>query len=650
MTSTAFSARAGEEAEPWAPPHCDVPRRGLPLTALVETAARPHRSLLSAMSASGEASIAEAVRLIMECRDVAQASRLIAGIVAIRVASLGQPTTVHDALEWFSGERIGAQPGILSLEWGPTRDENLTGLLPYVLDPFGLTTRRSLLSGRGSARERTARKGLGTFYTPGDVARGLAAEVITTSTRGVLDPACGAGVFLRAAFSELSTQRPAHQAVRSLVGVDIDPLAIDACALVLTHDWLRREALAAGESPGERFAVVRRQLTCGNALDLFAESAQDPLFGSATAGVGHHSLPPAIDAVLMNPPFASARALVSKTRASYASLSAAPRSSSSNLAWPFWELVARATSWTGRAGVVLPLSIAYRNDPAARAARRAAFATGSWEFRFFDRTPDAIFGDDIKQRIAIGIKRPGPVGHIRTHSLRRWSADRRDAALRFEPAEGTSYRATDGPMLKIGSDLERAALERLQKGGATLGERVRAARLVAPAELTDTGREIIIAPTAYNWIGVFRGSAAALEARRAAAGKVAQLLFPTKAMADAAYGVIASRVFLWWWRVTGDLFHVPLRVLTGAPFDLGRPAEHELRTLAEAGRRCWAAAFADPIVSINRGVRTVAYAASDAAALDTVDTAVCLAFGLDREFVRFVREDSERLRIAGRSG
>jgi hypothetical protein len=580
-------------------------------------------------------------------------ARLVAGIVAICASIEGRRVSVGDALRWFFGLKRSAAVFTEELEaarWGAEPDEQLAALLPYVLDPFGLTTRRALLRGQACGGERATRKRLGTFYTPGDVVRVLADEVITPETRHVLDPACGAGAFLRAAFTRLTSSIPPERAVERLHGVDIDAAAVDACALVLVHDWLMRQPLRAEELPADRFERVRSRLVCADALDLFAEPFQSrPLDGDAQTA--RASFPRYFDAILTNPPFARSGASSGPAASGYQALRVARDPAGVNMMWPFWELASRIVTRGGRIGIVLALSAAYSNGAIARATRRAVFGRGSWEMRFFDRSPDALFGDDVKQRVALALRRPGSPALLRTTGMRRWSVDRRAAALFSVGAgEGVDLPAEDGPVMKIGSATEREALERLRSLASTLGDATSDVRLASATGLDLGERAIAVAPTAYNWIGAFRDTAVARDARRHVAGKLAQLTFRSRVIADAAYGVIVSHVFLWWWRVTGDLFHVPLTVLTQAPFPIHKCSQAQLDALAAVGRRHWLSARDTPVAAVNKGVATVAYrAAADSDAQALVDRAVGEALGLAPEFVQFTRNDAARLRIAGRA-
>lgn len=631
----------------WAPPLQDVPLRGQPMSSKVERAAAPYRRVLDGLQQWTTEDLSKLSIPLIGSYDQDRSARLLAGIAAVRASLTGASVDVLDALAWFRGAPVAGAGGATA-RWNGGSDDHLTALLPYVLDPFGETTRRAVIAGRACENERGLRKSRGTFYTPGDVARTLAADVITPDCRTVLDPAVGAGVFLRAAFTRLVDHMVPSEAVRCLYGIDIDPAAIDASALVLTHDWLERQPLRVGEVPAQRFMDVRSRLVCADALQLLASCGRVDLLSFS---IDHEPrvLPDEFDAVLMNPPFAKVGGAATPTlAATYKSLQAAPRPGGVNMAWPFWELASRIVSEEGRAGIVLPMSIAYRDDAVARASRGAAFSRGRWELRFFDRAPDALFGDDVKQRVALAIRREGAPGTLLTSRLRRWSVESRPTALAESPNTVVTSAGED-VVPKVGSALEAATIVHLRGLGATLGDGLKSARLSAAADLDGGEVSVIVAPTAYNWIGAFRDVTVARLSRRHAAGKLGDLAATTPTMADAVYCLLASRLFLWWWRAVGDLFHLPLGAIVRAPFPLHLSGPGAIERVAGAGRRCWSAALTAPITATNRGVKTVAYAPPpDSAALDAADQALGTALGLSDEFVRLIRDDAERLRTAGR--
>ena len=84
------------------------------------------------------------------------------------------------------------------------------------------------------------RRARGVFFTPPDVAARLTALAVASTDHGtattVVDPACGAGVFLLAAgrcMVDRGVADPATVARRHLFGADIDPASVEACRQLL---------------------------------------------------------------------------------------------------------------------------------------------------------------------------------------------------------------------------------------------------------------------------------------------------------------------------------------------------------------------------------------------------------------------------------
>lgn len=136
---------------------------------------------------------------------------------------------------------------------------------------------------------RTKKNG-GVFYTPAYVCQYIAERSLAANNGSpprILDPSCGGGAFLLAAYRHLRMQYPSIEPKRlagSLHGVDIDPEAVQVARRSL---WL--EALADGTTDAAARHLAERltsQIACGDVLT-------DPAIG--TAGP--------FDVVLGNPPY-----------------------------------------------------------------------------------------------------------------------------------------------------------------------------------------------------------------------------------------------------------------------------------------------------------------------------------------------------------
>lgn len=139
--------------------------------------------------------------------------------------------------------------------------------LRAVPDPFGLLAQRlrsrvlELAGGAVRIGRSDSQKDEGGFYTPFRLARRLAAQALGTfeTPPSILDPACGAGTFLAAAFdltyAELELRRrndpaarlePVAWTVAALHGVELDPTALLAARLSIAVRAARAERALAG--------------------------------------------------------------------------------------------------------------------------------------------------------------------------------------------------------------------------------------------------------------------------------------------------------------------------------------------------------------------------------------------------------------------
>ena len=283
-------ARSLTATSQWRPPEADVPAPRLPLTARIERLAQPLRAAIWELAESlDERSVAEMSRWFAAPDQIddriglefqhERIARVIIGawlIATLRKEAQGPEfgLSIPEGNFWFWAREIsGPDPRTLK-EVREALNAHGSGeaeaLLPYLLDPFGLTTRIATRRGTGDHGERRARKEVGTFYTPGDVAR-LLAEDAVDGDGPVFDPACGTGVLLRAAFSRMCCDLavPPGQALGCLYGMDIDPRAIDACALVLAHDLLARQGGRSGDG-GTAWRLARLNLAVADSLSAFS--------------------------------------------------------------------------------------------------------------------------------------------------------------------------------------------------------------------------------------------------------------------------------------------------------------------------------------------------------------------------------------------
>lgn len=310
----------------------------------------------------------------------------------------------------------------------------LLRVVPAVLDgALGLV-------GVGIAERRRR----GSFATPPQLAAVLAAHALPAAQVAVptvVDPACGPGALLVAAFERLlALGVPAAAAFDALHGVDADPAAVAVCRAVLV---LRARAAGLERTPADLSARV----VVGDAL-----MGPSPRCPAGTGLVWHEAFPAVLDragadpepvtgwqggfgAVLANPPWERLK-VTGKDWAGApppdlrADLAAGARSlrdagrhpltgaGELNAYLPFVETCWRLLAPDGRAALVVPAGVA--SDRSSSALLRAVLDAGALEHLHLLDPPDALF-DGVSRRVAVAVvvlgagphrARPGRAAHV----------------------------------------------------------------------------------------------------------------------------------------------------------------------------------------------------------------------------------------------
>jgi hypothetical protein len=475
---------------------------------------------------------------------------------------------------------------------------------------------------------REIRKRQGIYYTPADVANFMVSSALTRDNRTVFDPACGSGVFLRASALTAGDEDLA------VYGCDISPWAVEAAAYVVLSARLRRESdlppllqwhlcrmnLATADSlaldPSTSLARAQQ-----NERDIEVRLAQKELLsgslpppsasGDALTGLGALFPPllPGADVLVTNPPYAplGRRADVESLTSRFNSLVSDRIGRKTNMYPLFVEQAWRLTRAKGRACLVVPLSLAFSSDPSLRALRKAMQSvSGGWSLCFFDRAPDALFGDDVKTRNAI-IGYDGSSSGIRTSQLLKWTSRTRPAL--FQAIRDTVLHTDITDRIpKLGSTEEARLYEGLRSTNWKLGESI----LSLGSTNRDGGTSLVgdsvyVGRTAYNWLSCMRNLGAYERENGLDQPALTRIVVSRREEADALYATLASRLVYWLWRVEGDGFHVPSSFLTQLPVSLARMNERSLTRLAVLGERLWSKASRAPILSVNKGRRTVSF-------------------------------------------
>lgn len=573
--------------------------------------------------------------------------------------------TLRDAELWFYGEHSRDLPAIAPntspFTAPPGSPVTARALLPYLLDTHDLGTRRAVLRDREQATHQRRRRRRGVYYTPGDVARLVlnSCRVDPRRFTSLLDPAVGSGVFpWTAALLELVEPE-------GLFGIDSDPSIAERAATTLMSatlqhfedraPWcvwhLHRMNLATRDSLGLSTGGGESTDTLANRVSIRGQLlAGDYIKPAIEQDVGADlvDLFPELDGgaelVVSNPPYARMGTACAELHADrFGIFGSAPPTPATNTYLPFLELGMRLVDpAAGAMSFVVPLSLGFDSGKHATALREMFQERGGgWDFRFFDRTPDALFGDDIKTRNCVVTWHANGRG-IATTPLLRWTSRTRSEFMSNPPPVTEITEEISAGVPKVGSVSEAGLHGHLGAWVHRLGS-VCDMRTESPESLAFLGQApvVAVAPTAYNWLNVVREPALLTSYGHDASSGYTVLKFASDSHADAAYAVLASRLVFWLWRSQGDGFHVTNAFLRSIPWPeppadqlaLDRSGSPATGPLAELGRALWLAASSEPVRSVNRGRTSIAFPGTvDERLISRLDHALFRCFDVPERF------------------
>lgn len=672
-------------------PRLSVPRRGHVLSSTAESFGAPIRmavaGIATALRHSTPSTIVSpymwaagppSVELTRSLAEMTAWHLCTQWVLGTALGSISDAATLSDAAMWFApydadslaGIAAGLSPRVQSVALAQLRSIAdpiaLAELMPYVLDPHGPGSRLSVMRDPKTQATRERKRSSGSFYTPADVADHMAKRAFLHAPLchplTVFDPACGTGVFLRAALAALCTTHPTANpltlAEQSLFGVDVDPWAVDASAYVLLHDVLAKQHRTR-RTPRAIWSLLRGNLALADALSIDpadgvdASETQQCLrhlrqTASFTAGkgVGRVAINVLFPTMLRgphiiigNPPYAPIgnRPDLAELGAIFETLR--PVGAASDIHPLFLEQMVRLAAPDTSGALVLPLSIAFNSRAQFAAGRRIiSKATGTWRFSFFDREPHALFGEDVKTRNTIvswSRKASDAQTQIMTGPLLKWRGDSR--ARLFETIHFTEIAAAiDDGIPKLSGSLQSEVFTLLHSRQARLAHDMLS---LAGSDLTNTfqadASTVFVGGTAYNFINAFLKPPAHMQpSGLPSANTVHAISCASPNDAAVIYAILSSRLTFWLWHVIGDGFHVSKAFLANLPIGLSSLIEADHARLAELGNQLWARLKTEPLTSNNRGRTSLAFPAARAREQQQqIDLLLVSALGLPDSFI-----------------
>ena len=300
----------------------------------------------------------------------------------------------------------------------------------------------------------------------------------------------------------------------------------------------------------------------------------------------------------------------------------------------------------GFGAIVCPLGLAYNNSDTKTLRRKIQGQSRQWNFAFFDRSPDALFGDMVKTRNVVLYCGSSTTGSpdIRTTHLLRWTRPLRSKLWsRIHPIPiGTGVDISEF-VPKVGSDLELNAWKTIRSKPTYL--------LTSLHSNGQTDDSVLYCySTAYNWLPFFRSNPASFaDEGRNASPSTRGYVFRTSADADFFYACLVSSLSFWLWTVESDGFHVTNGFVEKLPYATSLFSPDNVRGLAAFGREHDEIIRKSPMVKSNAGKQILNFNRHGASGIvERIDSILIAALGISDQFDKLLQTRVRDLIYAGR--
>lgn len=584
--------------------------------------------------------------------ELCSAALILNWIVGRTLRSLSNDASLTEAEYWYRGTKTSSQQPISksldlfeqasvleplrSLEY----DAKLVDILPYAAEVF--ETSEELLEAFG--QKRKLKRNSGVFYTPSDLSDYIVQQVYNSfcflqANRNPtwLDPACGTGIFLRSAFhcvinnnSQVDTSRYLFD---NLFGIDVSPIALQTAAycLILTYGHICSTDLL--QTPKSALESIGSHLVVCDSTTIQDRQKLSELLPSLSNGA---------DCVVSNPPYIRKPIAQTRQLSLFDNSNLHTQTASRAIYIDFVRMLDRLSNSTyGAGGIVIPLSIAYSSRREFQQLRQFLSAHGDvWRFAHFDRTPDSLFGDDVKIRCTIALFERSPEKFYCTTRLMRWNSRTRNKLF-----DGIKFAKlfTNIPIQgipKVGSNFEVNLLEAIANNCiGRLGDTVKRTKSLS----LDIRRYLRNSRTAYNWLPFELLSANSFDKRYSywiAKSEIESLI---------TFALVESRLSYWLWRVWGDGFHLTDQFIISLPFSINGMSDQVRNRLALLGKNLWKEMRSNELVSVNSGIKSTSFDPYSAEhIIDEIDTLIITEYQFPEDTLLFLKNFVRDTILAGR--
>jgi hypothetical protein len=574
------------------------------------------------------------------------------------VGALKQDSSISEAEHWYFGLRpdgpklsdvlpqhlqTSVLAPLIKLDYG----EEFLDILPYAAEVF--ETSEEILRAYGPSRK--SKRAAGVFYTPSDVSDYVVEFLVNKGAQDAhdigqltwFDPACGTGAFLLSVLYRVSQENKLcpgatalNYAAKCLYGTDVSPIALQSAAYIVVLASMR-QALREPGSLKRSLSIFGRNLLVIDATKISNRKDLGALFSGLALGANF---------VVSNPPYVRRKANRPKQQGSLFLTEKEDDEESESLYLQFVRMMPQLSVEKGGGGaMVVPLSIACNTRQEFHRVRQMMWCGGEWHLAHYDRTPDSLFGDDVKTRNSIIFysQETHGEGRVNTTELLRWNS--RSRASLFDKVHFSAvpkiYRNSIIP--KIGDELGQELLTKLyQQPTATLSTSI----MRVNSYSSDSKALLRNANTAYNWLPF---ELVTSEPVTSSFAKYHYWASSVPGGATLVFSLLHSRFAYWLWRVWGDGFHLTDQFILSLPLSpsvLSRDAQLNLKTL---GSRLWEAMQENKVISKNAGVESISYCPYlSVDILDSIDREIAMAYKLPTAAVAYLKGFITKTIVAGR--
>lgn len=468
---------------------------------------------------------------------------------------------------------------------------------------------------RGTRSANIKKKKHGIYYTPVDVVDFIVSQCFssllpTNTTPSVLDCSCGSGVFLLNSFIRLNDiNNSKHDFETSIYilkkciwGIDISQAAIDCCKTVFLQYYI------------DTYTEAKNQ------LDYVLEALDSSIFVGDSTDLQsvidfHKELPSCFDCILGNPPYVT----INKN---------------SNLFISFVENMILYSSQISCSALILPLSICYSQGKEYIKIRDKIKSDNSkWIFMNYDRSPDSLFGDQVKTRNTILFRNCITKDKsVFTTKLQRWTSERRNDLF-------NNYKLCDISNIQLSKIVPKISCQEEKKVFDILNNKT--SNLKELFSSCSSKYNLVVSGTAYNWICAYNHIPKSTdEYGNEYLSKTTKIYYlPDEESRDFCIALLNNRIAYWYWLSIGDGFHLNASFLSDYCISKNDFTIFQYKELCKLGKMYSQKIKEYPIISYNAGKRIVNYShwyAEDI--IQSIEKIIIDALNLPNEFCSYIEQ------------